>query len=372
MRIAYVTEWNPYDPSGVLRKIMGQVTAWTRAGVDVRVFAVAATRDTACALDFERHGEVVGRISQDSLDRYGFARLGYVNKVASAPALRRAVKTFNPDIIYYRQQGPWYPGLGAVLRLAPTVAELNGTAAGEAPWGWLNVAYRRATCRRWQRLVAGFVAVSPGIADEYRALDKPIAVVPNSMPTAPDPLPPTANEAPAFVFVGSALANDGAWHGVDKILDLAQALPASRFEIVGMTQADLGEPRMPPNLRFHGPKYGNDLEAIYRSCDVGIGTLALHRRNLEINSALKPLEYLTFGLPVVLGYREVEAALNDADYALHIGNHEKNVVQSIDAIADFAGRWCGQRVTSDLGYLSSDVIEGRRLEFLRSFVAQAT
>ena len=367
MRIAYVTEWSPYEKSGVLLKILGQVSAWKAAGASVRIFALAPVRNSNCAFNFESHGEVIGRISQNSLTRFRFARLGYVNKIMSVLALKAAVKQFNPDVIYYRRQGPWYPGIGSVLRLSPTVRELNGNTAGAAIWGKLNVRIERISDQILERFVTAYIAVSPDIAEEFSSIGRPVAVIPNSLPRHPDALPPTKNKTPAFVFVGSVVADGGEWHGIDKILVMAAKLPASRFEIVGTSRADLAGHAIPDNVRFHGPKYGEELEEIYQNCDIGIGTLALHRRGMATNSALKPLEYLIFGLPVILGYRETEPALNSAEYTLFIGNHERNVLDSIDEITAFAEAWKGRRVSADLGYLSSDVVERRRLDFLSAF-----
>jgi hypothetical protein len=122
----------------------------------------------------------------------------------------------------------------------------------------------------------------------------------------------------------------------------------------------------------HGQKYGDDLARIYRESDVGIGTLALHRRSIDENSALKPLEYLMHGLPVVLGYRETEAQLNDANYTLNIGNYEYNVSDKINEIDSFARAWLRKRVTSDLSYLSRAVIERKRLEFMSRIACETT
>ena len=368
MRIAYVTEWNPYEPSGVLQKILGQVMAWKSAGASVRIFALAPVRDSLCAFDFDDHGEVIGRISQAALERFRFARLGYFNKIGSAIVLRNVVEKFDPDVIYYRHQGPWYPGIGKILRLAPSVAELNGNAEGEIVWGQLSARVQHLTDPLWQRFVTAFLAVSPDIAEDFRGKGKPVAVIPNSLPCNPRPLAPTKNKTPAFVFVGSALPGGGAWHGIDKIIDLATHLPASCFEIVGFMRSDLSDLSIPDNVRFHGPKYGKELEAIYQKCDVGIGTLALHRRGMNTTSALKPLEYLIFGLPVILGYTETEPRLNSADYTLSIGNHEGNIRDNIESITAFAENWRGRRVLADLKYLSSSIIERRRLDFLEALM----
>ncbi|MBT3069768.1 glycosyltransferase [Rhodomicrobium sp. Az07] len=364
MKIAYVTEWSPFAPTGVLRKMLGQISSWKAAGHEAHIFSLTPLHRKPGAFEFDRHGEIIGCIRQDHLERFRHARLGFVNKLLSAPTLAGAVGAYRPDVIYYRQNGPWYPGIGAVLRLAPTVAELNGNIAQEVVWGRANALYRSWTQGRLWRHVHGFVSVSYDIASEYRQFGKPIAVIPNSMWGPPQLTKASANMAPAFVFVGSQLADNGAWHGVDKIMRLARAMPASRFNIVGLTRADTPDLSPPPNVFFHGPLFGEQLEAIYRNSDVGIGTLALHRRFMDTNSALKPLEYLMYGLPVILGYRETEERLNNADYALLIGNHEQNVTDNLEAIAAFAEFWRGRRVTADLGYLSGEQIEQRRLAFL--------
>ena len=366
MRIAYVTEWNPYEQSGVLKKIVGQVAAWKALGFDARIFSLAPLQKSTTAFDFASHGEVIGIISQQNVSRFRAARLGYLNKVASASRLRKAVKAFAPDIIYYRRQGPWYPGLGKILRIAPAVAELNGNAAGEAIWGKLNSSFGMISKQLTDRYISAYVTVSPEIAAEYLGTGKNVKVIPNSLSQKPRPLLPTNNKWPAFVFVGSSLTKGGAWHGVDKIIDLALRLPQCQFEIVGIPRTAIDKDTLPQNVQFHGPKFGAELEEIYQRADIGIGTLALHRRGMEINSALKPLEYLIFGLPVIIGYRETETLFNFSEYTLLIGNHERNVVESLESIVAFSEKWRGRRVTADLGYLSSDVIERRRLDFLET------
>lgn len=370
MRIAYVTEWSPWEPSGVLRKMIGQVRLWKSLGCDARIFALAPTRNQGAAFDFFSHGVVVGRIAQERLDQFPSARLGFVNKVLSAGSLGQSVAMYQPDVIYYRQQGPWYPGIGRVLRLAPAVAELNGSKAAELIWGLANAGFRALTDRHLWRHLRGFVAVSPDIEREYRSLKKPIAVIPNSLWGPVCPLPPTGNTAPAFVFVGSPLINGGAWHGVDKIMQLAKALPDSSFHIVGLRRDEASGATPASNVTFHGPLYGEALKKVYEVSDVGIGTLALHRRSIETNSALKPLEYLMHGLPVILGYLETDDRLNRADYTLLISNRENNVAEHISEITAFAAAWRNRRVTADLSYLSGNVIEQRRLSFLRQLAGR--
>ena len=295
--------------------------------------------------------------------------LGFANKILTAPSIARRLRAEAPDIIYYRQQGPWYPGLRSILRAAPCVMEVNANFEEADQWGGLLKWYARTTRHATLSSLAGFVCVSEEIAAELADLGRPAEAIPNSMWGSPElRLPPSDNQAPSFVFVGSPLMGTGSWHGIDKLFPLARALPESAFHIVGLTREGFAGYAIPANVRFHGPLYGDDLVDIYRQSDIGIGTLALHRRKIDQTSALKPLEYLMYGLPIILGYRETKSALNTAPYTLSIDNTEDNVARNLDPIRRFADAWRGKRVTADLSYLSGAVIEARRLAFLQSFV----
>ena len=349
-------------PTGVLRKIISQVTAWKERGHEVRLYSLVPPQPRPAALEYDGHGEIFGTIPQLNLDRIHWAHLGYLNKVLTAPRIARRLREDKPHILYYRQQGPWYPGLMSILSTAPCVMEINANLSEASHWGLLQRLYTEATRGRVLSSASALVCVSRAIAAEFARFGKPVHVVPNSMWENPDPLPPTGNAKPVFIFVGSVLAGGKSWHGVDKLFLLAAALPDCIFHIVGLSKSDYPGQTVPYNIRFHGPLYGKDLLNIYRKSDVGIGALALHRRGIDENSALKPLEYLMHGLPVILGYRETEPALNFASYTLHIENHEGNVAENVEAIRRFADAWCNRRVTEDLTYLSRDVIETRRLE----------
>lgn len=50
---------------------------------------------------------------------------------------------------------------------------------------------------------------------------------------------------------------------------------------------------------FHGPLYGEELDAVAAACDVGLGSLAMFRFGLESGMPLKQREYMARGLPFV-------------------------------------------------------------------------
>lgn len=53
------------------------------------------------------------------------------------------------------------------------------------------------------------------------------------------------------------------------------------------------------NVFFHGIKTTEELNLMYEKFDVGLGCLALHRRNADIDTTLKIIEYYCRGIPVI-------------------------------------------------------------------------
>ena len=50
---------------------------------------------------------------------------------------------------------------------------------------------------------------------------------------------------------------------------------------------------------FHGALSGGRLNDLFNNCDLGIGTLGIHRKGVLINSSLKHREYCARGIPFV-------------------------------------------------------------------------
>lgn len=101
-------------------------------------------------------------------------------------------------------------------------------------------------------------------------------------------------------------ANFTAWHGLDVLLDDAaqsasSALPGLRIHLIGNLDESLRR-RVQSAPRGLFEMHGHLSEERYRSvvstCDVGIGSLALHRQGMSEGSTLKMCEMLAMGLPV--------------------------------------------------------------------------
>jgi hypothetical protein len=356
--------------------MLGQIDTWRALGHTAEIFTMVPLRDTPTAPGFDERGRAIGTFTQAQLDRHPRLRLGFFNKIASTPRLRKALRAFAPDIIYYRQNGPWYPGLGGVLRDWRSVAEINTYEVAEnALWGAGFRWFQQNSRRRVLGSVDGLVCVTGEIAAHEQWPGTAVAVIGNSLWGPPrDDMAPTGNSEPAFVFTGSPMSLDHSanWHGVDKIFPLAAHMPASAFHVAGMEASDFADFTIPPNVTFHGFLNGDALTALYRRCDIGIASLAAYRKQIEEGCSLKVRDYLMHRLPFILGYRESQPELNTADYALPIGNTPDNVTGNLDRIAAFARQWTNRRVDADLGFLSPEAIERRRIDFMQDIASTAT
>jgi hypothetical protein len=111
-------------------------------------------------------------------------------------------------------------------------------------------------------------------------------------------LPAPANDRPRAVFAGSPAM---AWHGVDRLLELAREAPQVDFDLVGPEPGPV-----PPNVTVHGTLAGERYWAVLGRADVAIGSLAMDRAGLREGSPLKVREYLLGGIPTIIGYEDTD------------------------------------------------------------------
>jgi len=170
-------------------------------------------------------------------------------------------------------------------------------------------------------------------------------------------LPAPANDAPRVLFVGYGGC---AWHGLDKIVELARALPRWRFDLVGVERVAGG---VPANVILHGVLERERYEGLAARADAALGTLALHRKSMEEASPLKTREYLAYGLPTVVGYDDTDFP-DGHPLLLRLPNTEDNVAAGVERIRAFVEGARGRRVPrADVRHLDVGAKEEQRLAF---------
>jgi glycosyltransferase involved in cell wall biosynthesis len=346
LRIAYLARWDIGAEDGVLKKIREQLRAWQAQGHEVRLFALSPALNPWPGLN-GLPLEVVCSASNLGRER------------AMQELLQRALR-WHPDVAYLRFN-THYVALEPFMARVRTVLELNTDDVAEYKlylprhkyW------YHRLTRGRILSRAAGFVSVTHEIAATLTRFGKPTCVIGNSIDLSSyRALPVAESSQPRAVFMG---LHEAPWHGIDKILDLAAALPQWHFELIGPS---LSPAALPANVTAHGHLGRAEYQSVVARADVAIGTLALHRKGMDEACPLKVREYLAFGLPCILGYLDTDLP-GPLPFVLQLPNKPDNVAGAVPAIRAFGERWQGRRVERDaILHLDVQQKEALRTRFL--------
>ena len=347
--IAYVMYWNEFTCSGVWTKVITQVETWAKFGESVELHLLTES-DNLITMP---HGIV--------LKRYVFHSLS--ERICAWSRLAENVRKSSPTCVYFRYDVP----AASILKLAkefPLVVEVNTNDRIEYRYPMakrlLNGIGRRILYER----VAGIVLVSAELGRMLppSAFSKPVITIANSVDFEDfKARPPSVNSCPAFLFVAS---QNHCWQGIDKLCQLAQLLPESTFHLVG----DVKTVPTSENLILHGKLTSEEIGELAQNCDIGIGTLALHRKGGAEACPLKVREYLALGLPVIIAYNDTDFP-EPRDFILKIPNNEECIKDSIKQIKVFARKWMGQRVSREnVVHIGSKEKENLRLSFLKSVI----
>lgn len=331
-KIAYYLEWSEGALSGVFKKVVTQTRYWIEYGFDVRIFVLSHVPNGA-----EWQAAVDPKIEVVLV--HWQTRPGRFVKMRQ---IVRQMMEWQPDLIYSRF-GPYYPFFEQIWRKAEHILEINTDDMHEfrmAPFHryW----YLRLTRARFLSHISGLVFVSREVSEKphFTSFGKPHVVVANGIDLSQfTPLPAPRNSVPHLVFVGTP---GQPWHGTDKIVGLARHFPDWHFDLVGPAAKDFAE-ALPENITAHGLMKPNEYEPILAKADVGIGSLALHRVGIHENSPLKLPEYLAYGLPAVVGYRETNFP-EPVDFLLQLPSSQDNIETHLPDIEQFVRASMGKRV----------------------------
>lgn len=359
MRIAYISlHWPRAIESGIGKKILLQMNQWQNEGHDVQFFMHmqdGLTNDElipSVSTTYKAYPGWLGRFKTE------------YNRCAAIVRLIPEVRNYNPDLIYLRWGMYVFPA-HRIFSICPVVVEINTNDVFQH--GLLGLAYgiyNRLTRGIFLKRAVGLVCTSQELADarEFSKYKKPYVVIANGVDLdliklvkAPN------NQIPRLVFIGTPGLP---WHGVDKLVDLAHQFPDLIIDLIGYDQLENGAVP-PPNLILHGYLTTWEYHQILTGIDVGIGTLALHRKGMEEASPLKTRECLAYGIPMVLPYKDTD--LNDfsSPYLLQIPNIEDNIWKYGKKIHDFAYAMRGERIqASELSSrIGMKAKEAKRLAF---------
>jgi glycosyltransferase involved in cell wall biosynthesis len=354
MRIAYLGRWSTDAGDGVRAKVETQAAEWRRRGHDVDVFRLPL-------VGYGRSAEPGGR---------RLAAGAVAGSIVATARTRRAIARFAPDVAYVRY-GLYLPWLRPLQRRVPTVVELNANDRAEA--GTLGHRGRRALNELSRRSLlseaCALVCVAHEIARSVTAFGKPTRVIANGVDLdAVTPAPPRASGRPLAVFLAGVPMP---WHGIDRLLALAAALPDWDFALIGLERSALTAPA-PANVDVRPPMRREDYADVLARADVGIGSLAMHRAGLDEASPLKVREYLAHGLPVVLGFEDTDFAGAEPWFLLQLPNAGDAVPADAERLRSFGEAVRGRRVArEEIARIDWRAKEDERLAFMAEVAATA-
>jgi glycosyltransferase involved in cell wall biosynthesis len=358
MRIAYVTIHVAPEimQGGVGKKIKSQISIWRENGHEVTLFSL-----TPAEIPFPGERQFVFESRVNLFKR----------EIERATVLRQmlaAIQQYKPDIIYLRFGLYSYP-LHDLFKIAPVILETNSNDVNEyrkrgAFFYWMNRLTRNMTFGP----AVGLIVPSYELVDILLPKhDKPVCVISNGIDLKDaESLPPTKNSKPVITLVGSPGME---WHGVDKLIKLAEFQPDLTINIVGYAQKDINQV-VPPNVKLHGFLNKQGVRDVLANTDVACGSLAVHRNKMEEASVLKIREALACGIPVIIAYRDTDLNEITLDTILRIPNTENNIIENAERIRNFAYDMIGRRVDLEAvaPYLDQRQKEKTRLAFFQQIL----
>lgn len=369
MKIAYLIPESLTAHPGLHYKINEQVKCWSDAGS--RVYLVCLSERVV----IEAGGTVVFERLRISKERRG--RFSILKELAlDYEFVCEALRFINPNITYSRYLFPARSVAKISEYAGKLIVEINSNDCAEFfHKSYLTGAYNFLCRGIFLRSADAFVFVTHELsrAGSFRQFSSQRVVIANGISADDFPFSDvTNNENPNLVFIGSPGQK---WHGLDKILLLAERLSTCTFHIIGPSEKYCIEEwgYKPSNLVCHGYLSSENAAHLIRQMDIGIGTLALHRKNMEEACPLKVRQYLAQGLPVLAGNNDTDI-VEEKSFYLKISNNEENIKNDFGIIESFVYRVFNNKVyrrearSFAVKALSPAIKESARLNFFTKVI----
>ncbi|NLV57986.1 MAG: glycosyltransferase family 4 protein [Clostridiales bacterium] len=326
-----------------------------RGKFDGQMAAMRALGHEVYCIGWNRQGMwLLGEGKQKMLMRCPLTRIpGYDHTfifVDLMRAVRKVLKERKVDLLYWR----YMPTFGNALGTAKAIKAQGGKLVMEFPTFPREEENRRSLLRRPVFVYADRVLhkLSP-LIDLYTAIgqpcggkidDRPAMNIVNGVDVERFPLhiPNPGNREVHLL----AVASMAGWHGYDRLLRAMaeyQGPVKVYFHLAGSDgDGSLSrwkelaqEMDLDDRAVFHGPLYGEELNRLVASCDVGVGSLGMFRFGLTNGMPLKLREYMARGLPFVYAVEDAAIPQNPR-FCLKVSNDDCPI--DLEPIVDFALR----------------------------------
>jgi glycosyltransferase involved in cell wall biosynthesis len=351
MKIAYLIDYDLNGNNGVIQKILQQSQKWVEAGHTVYYVS------TKTLTIYDNNKNIITKLKPLN---FPLGRLGTALKLFyNSFFINKLLQNIDVDIIYMRYR-LYMPFFTKIVKENKVVMEINSDDTAEyALHSKLTHFYNKYSRDFLLRHIDGFVSVSKELKDRFRHLNKSIEVIANGIDISKYGISTDQHEKPILVFIGTP---NQPWHGLDKIVQMAENLKDYQFYVIGTKGDDTS------NIKYFGYLSQEEATDMIKRSDLGIGTLSLYKTGLNEASPLKTRQYLACGLPIIYAYEDTDLCEN-IDFALRLKNEEENI--DYNAIRSFVGTvFNNQKIKMQAREFAEEVLdytkkEEKRLQFFR-------
>ena len=358
MKILYIVDTDIDQISGVASKVCMQAKIWEEEGNEVIILS-------AYSLSFfNLDGK---RLSDAKIQRRNKGKLSFlINAYKSSIFLKFLIKEIDFDVVYTRYK-IYDPFFKSAVKHKPIIAEMNTVLETETKLRSLILYMYYSFFKKISfSTIEGFVCVSKEINIQTFKNKYKSVIIANGIDVNNFILENSRkNVKPKLVFIGTP---GQIWQGFDKVVYLSSKLKSFDFHIIGRSGDNTN------NLFYHGYLSQKESISILKTADVGICTLALHRKSMKEASPLKSRQYLALGLPIVYAYDDTDIN-QEYDFALKLPNTEENVKNNIAEIQNFVNNVFNNDSIRSLAkkfaklHLDAKGKEIKRLQFMQQILS---
>lgn len=365
MKIAYVSlHWPRLNVDGVSKKILYQIHLWESAGNAVTSYmhlhTIKNPQDLLPAKYF-------------FYSRFKFPLLIPAREISRSVALYKLIRTLledKPDLIYLRWGMYAFP-LQLLSQNIPVIIEINTNDLHQHQLlGHILSTYNKYTRSTTLSMAKGLVFTTNELAKDpdFLSFSSKRIVISNGIDLEGYPFfPAPETKIPHLAFIDTPGLP---WQGVEKLIDLAEALPDIHIDIIGYDTIP-GIDNIPANVTLHGYLKTEQYQPILSQSTAAIGTISLYKKDMQEAAPLKIRECAAYGLPLILPYQDTDLHGLNCEAILEIPNTENNIMENTERIRDFLYQMRGKRLERKLISSSIDINikESARLEFFEDCVA---
>lgn len=330
-KIAYLLELDPIAHCGVLRKVLLQADKLKDLGVEVRLYIVSPRNCSSSEY------EVINVFNCYKGMSFWSRGLRILNRILCSNSIKRVIKKFNPDHIYYRE-GVSFHGVNAVIKKYDTTMEVNSpVTVNELASNKILQALYRSGRMKLLSLANRVVAISHEVELDLNKLGfhNTVTICNGFDSDLYDKVVPSiksSSESTVCLMVGSP---GQYWQGYDELSALAKLYESRTdicFRVAGATIGDFPTP-LPSNIELLGYMSAAELKHQLMEADVCFGTLAAYRKNIFEVSSLKHRLYVENRKPFISSVKDTD--FSGFPFMLELENRARSLVDNKVMIDQF-------------------------------------